>query len=341
MYKVLLIFFTVYTFNKLYSQTWTDVTNTYINNPSFENNDTCDGILNHKIICNNWYAPTLGTSDWLSSCSNPPVSSSYPGGTTVPDNFSGGYQIPFDGNSYVGFFTSSQFNNGYYTEYIESKLKKHLKPNKLYKFSYRINLGNRQDDTYTKNIGACFHKDSTINNTNKNLSYLPQINSPLYINDTLNWKLSSGIFKAIGDENFLTIGNFEDSLNYCIPNPDLDTTLGYFCLSYYYIDSLKLMESEIKDEVVYISMPNIFTPNDDNINDIINFSYVKGITNFEFLVYNRWGDLIYKSIDYLSPFNGKSKQNDILNDGVYFYVINAMFIDNSVQKLKGTFQLIR
>ena len=68
----------------------------------------------------------------------------------------------------------------------------------------------------------------------------------------------------------------------------------------------------VVSKVQEIIFPNIITPNEDGINDFIDFgSY--NFSSFQFKVFNRWGDLIFESQDpscIWEPF---------CEDGTYFY----------------------
>ena len=51
-------------------------------------------------------------------------------------------------------------------------------------------------------------------------------------------------------------------------------------------------------------MPNVFTPNGDEINDIFNFVVVDGksefVTTLDFRIYNRWGEKVYDNDNAIS-----------------------------------------
>jgi hypothetical protein len=88
-------------------------------------------------------------------------------------------------------------------------------------------------------------------------------------------------------------------------------------------------------------IPNIFTPNGDNVNEEITLSMsdtttanavrgndvfvfkANGEQLFSFWVYNRWGQLVYKTENKIITWNGKSSSGDDLNSGVYYYVIQS------------------
>ncbi len=75
----------------------------------------------------------------------------------------------------------------------------------------------------------------------------------------------------------------------------------------------------------YVKVPNIFTPNGDNNNDV--FSLISaGYTDASVSVFNRWGKPVYedsKPIDQLA-WNGLDQNSGTLvADGVYYYIVKV------------------
>lgn len=64
-----------------------------------------------------------------------------------------------------------------------------------------------------------------------------------------------------------------------------------------------------------VSIPNIFTPNQDGINE---FFYIKGIDVgiWNLYIYNRWGNLIYYSDEYKNNWEGENSPS-----GTYYYIL--------------------
>lgn len=93
----------------------------------------------------------------------------------------------------------------------------------------------------------------------------------------------------------------------------------------------------------YITIPNVFTPNNDGVND---FFFPRqllsaGMTSFDMAVYNRWGQLLFQSNTlegrgWDGTFNGNPQP-----EGVYIYTIDATFKDGQVEQHKGNVTLMR
>ncbi|HPQ08309.1 MAG TPA: PKD domain-containing protein [Bacteroidia bacterium] len=81
-------------------------------------------------------------------------------------------------------------------------------------------------------------------------------------------------------------------------------------------------------------IPDVFTPNGDGLNDVFN---VRGAgfveEGFEMLIFDRWGQLIYKTNDVYKGWDGKVKGVDAKND-VYVYKIRCF---TTVQRIKKEF----
>ncbi len=85
-----------------------------------------------------------------------------------------------------------------------------------------------------------------------------------------------------------------------------------------------------------LKIPNVFTPNNDSKNDTY---YIDGLCNFEdfhFVIYNRWGKIIYESTEADFKWDGKTNGGTEASEGVYYYVLHAKSKDHT-----GYIQLIR
>lgn len=65
-----------------------------------------------------------------------------------------------------------------------------------------------------------------------------------------------------------------------------------------------------------IYIPNAFTPNGDGMNDLFGPKSACRLSFYEFWIYNRWGETIFKSNDISLPWNG-SFQGQLSQAGVY------------------------
>lgn len=77
------------------------------------------------------------------------------------------------------------------------------------------------------------------------------------------------------------------------------------------------------EDVLEPYVPNSFTPNGDDRNDGFLMSVnVPNITNFEMLIYDRWGQLVFSTTDPYEPWLGsRNNSGAVLATGVYVYRI--------------------
>jgi len=88
-----------------------------------------------------------------------------------------------------------------------------------------------------------------------------------------------------------------------------------------------------------VYVPNAFTPNGDGVNDTFNALGV-GVTDYEMLIFNRWGQLIFTTDDLMKGWNGTYNGNAAQPD-VYVYKIRATDYHGNVKDYVGHVQLIR
>lgn len=91
-------------------------------------------------------------------------------------------------------------------------------------------------------------------------------------------------------------------------------------------------------EGVYV--PNAFTPNNDTHNDQFRVLAFGNIKNFEFTIYNRWGQAIFRTNDRFKGWDGKLAGVEQRSD-VYVWTCRYRFEGQVERFEKGTFTLIR
>jgi len=85
----------------------------------------------------------------------------------------------------------------------------------------------------------------------------------------------------------------------------------------------------------YLFAPNIFTPNNDHINDLFYAQSSCVPINYSLQIYNRWGERLFQSIDISNGWDGKFK-NVPCASGVYIYKIIYKFPNSTDQIKSGT-----
>lgn len=91
----------------------------------------------------------------------------------------------------------------------------------------------------------------------------------------------------------------------------------------------------------YIAVPGAFTPNGDGLNDYLYPLNAYKAQNLDFRVYNRSGQLIYTSSNWLQKWDGTFK-GEPLDSGIYVWTLSYVHADTGERHfLKGSTALIR
>jgi gliding motility-associated-like protein len=103
-------------------------------------------------------------------------------------------------------------------------------------------------------------------------------------------------------------------------------------------DSVTVFFFKTGDQKLF--MPTAFTPNGDGKNDVFRPTFIGPSVKFDFSIYNRWGQLVFRSkvpgVGWDGTMNG-----DPQNPDIYVFYITAEGGCNGKFEQKGTFSLIR
>ncbi len=84
-------------------------------------------------------------------------------------------------------------------------------------------------------------------------------------------------------------------------------------------------------------VPNTFTPNGDGVNDTWNVKYLADYPGATVDIFNRYGDKLYKIVNYQVPWDGTTNGSE-LPVGTYYYIINPK---NERKVISGSVTIIR
>ncbi len=94
-------------------------------------------------------------------------------------------------------------------------------------------------------------------------------------------------------------------------------------------------------------IPNIFSPNGDNVNDEVRLYASPGISRIrQWVIFDRWGNAVYGKTDF-DPgdpsvfWNGRTTTGDFANPGVFPYLIEYELINGTKELKHGDITLIR
>ena len=279
-------------------------------NGSFEEYSNCPTSFANINDCKFWFSPTFSTPDYFNYCT-------LANELSVPSNL-WGKQEAHTGNAYSYFCYAATYNIlNSYGEYVSVHLCETLNENSLYHLKFYVASSSQIPYCHSppicgNSVGAFLSQDSLKYASNQILTLKPQVqtNIDAFICNE-NWIEISQLIVGKGIENYLTIGVFTNDNNRSLLNGNVSIVSPNNSVeSGYYLDDVSLVK---------IDIPNIFTPNDDGVND----SYLIDLEGFgvnSIRIYNRWGDLMVRGESKIS-WDGKY-QGENCPDGVYFIQIH-------------------
>jgi gliding motility-associated-like protein len=95
----------------------------------------------------------------------------------------------------------------------------------------------------------------------------------------------------------------------------------------------------------FVIVPTGFTPNADNVNDILYIHGKVGVKIKSFRIFDRWGEMVYSAHDFLPNdpqfgWDGKF-HGEPMNTGIFVWAIEVQYLDGATDALKGNFTLLR
>ncbi len=104
-------------------------------------------------------------------------------------------------------------------------------------------------------------------------------------------------------------------------------------------DTVEIKVYEIICEDPYVFIPNAFSPNGDNENDVL---YVRGIwiEKMIFRIFDRWGELVFESTDVANGWDG-SFRGKMLDPDVYDFYLDVTCVGGLKSITKGNVTLMK
>ncbi len=180
-------------------------------NPGFEEIRRCPNqrSLNRNDLGRNvrdWYSPNDGLPTLYNQCA-------------IGSAFMSGTPSPYPGQGFVGFYTyyyATEYGDDR-KEYVQAQLTSPMVAGESYTVQFDVQLRFSQNYA-TDQMGVYFSNNAvTINGSDGELGVTPSLKTPTgtYFTDTENWQTVtfSSPYVAIGGEEYITIGKFENVAN--------------------------------------------------------------------------------------------------------------------------------
>ena len=97
------------------------------------------------------------------------------------------------------------------------------------------------------------------------------------------------------------------------------------------------------DCVPFVYVPNSFTPNGDGINELFTPVVTGNVMQYEFIIFDRWGEAIFTSVAPDQPWDGKLNGTPV-QDGVYVWTLFYKSVNDegvTQERLNGSVTLLR
>ena len=180
-------------------------------------------------------APTQGSTDYYNTCSHEMMA----GGNFM------GYQRPLEGDGYVGLY---MFAPKDYREYVTLKLQETLIPGQRYEIRFFVSMAEKTEFAVSE-FGILFTDKPMDVQTRRNipvnvlqkrgLNTYTTAGNPHYFTDKDGWTQVVGAYIARGDENFITIGNFQSNADTKLTKKGSNLKKA----AYYYMDHVSVKKS--------------------------------------------------------------------------------------------------
>ena len=143
------------------------------------------------------------------------------------------------------------------------------------------------------------------------------------------WKLNEGLGQKV--QEFIS-GDFDNLGN----NQSMDASDPIWSGACCVLDTTDCSTVNIAPEDFELLMPNVFTPNSDNINDLLTPIKISGVSELNCRILNRWGNTVYQTSDNNINWTGEG-----FSEGVYFYLIELLTSSGKQERVQGFFHLIK
>ena len=131
---------------------------------------------------------------------------------------------------------------------------------------------------------------------------------------------------------------FTDSVNYVYTEPGVYivemTAYDNVCNNVETISETVPFAGNPNTEVI---IPNVFTPNGDDKNDVLSFVNIDDTQDFSLRIYNRWGVKVFETSDASNHWDGKNKNGKDMDEAVYYFEIVFTDICSSEARLETGF----
>lgn len=274
-------------------------------------------------------------------CSNASFKLDFRLGYSIDANFTSPVKIC--SNGFSKFQPITIYNANYFWDFGDGNTSTEIAPSHAYKNSGKYIIKLTVTDTNSCNVKSKYQRNITV------------IESPNATVETSIESCKTGVtFEAKGTFFDSIIWDFGDGSKLIFnDNPvsheyntgNFNSTVMFKNTATQCKDTINIAISDTSFKPKELLISNVFTPNNDNKNDCFEvFGFSKDCDEAELLIYNRWGERIFKTSDLSICWNGKVDNiGPELPSGTYFYILKIIKSSNTSlpQQINGSINLIR
>jgi outer membrane protein OmpA-like peptidoglycan-associated protein len=263
-----------------------------VNNPSFEETNTCPKEYGGIDDAVGWLSLNF-TPDLFSTCAKDTK-------VGVPQNFFGNQEVN-EGKNYAGLLVYHEHSP---LEFIATNLTEPMIKGEKYKVSFKVSLAEIYSNYACDNIGILFTNDPT---EIFDAVQEPQVKANFIIDQTKGWATISKIIVAKENYTFAVLGNFATKENVKIKK----VQNAAYPASYYYMDDIQVIRQiEADDEDNFIKIVG-------TVKDAITKEPVEARIDFVLT------EIRYRAYEESAPENGKYEFSNLLKTASFYLEVKA------------------
>lgn len=219
---------------------------------------------------------------------------------------------PYSGKTFVSGLLMGPASAGIYHEGIQQKVNGFNIDSTYTIFFYQTNVKQTCCANDSSGSWAVYLDDILIDITVPSISNLPPNST------NLNWEQRQVTFTATSESHLIKFIPIDDDSNINYPSGGIRMGIDYIYIN-------EPPKVNVEDVVV---MPNVFSPNNDGINDLFAPVKIGPVKTMHTSIMNRWGFVIYESNDIFIQWDGIDKYLNFFEEGVYFWKVTGTLINN-------------
>jgi len=167
-----------------------------------------------------------------------------------------------------------------------------------------------------------------------------------------NGVMNYTIYRSIDDRPYEQIASLSSTINtysddisqYVLPEISGQYTQGHFC---YYVEAREVAKSGVSKSNIscahqetVLFVPNAFNPYSHTEANRTFKPVISFVSDYQLIIYNRFGDIIFQSEDPLRGWEGTNKSGELLKKGTYVYHLTFRTKNNKKVDKSGQINLI-